>query len=272
MIDPSTPRAYFVDEAGDTTLFDARGSLIVGKPGVSRCFMLGVADITDVSTATARLQELRKNLLADPYFRGVPSMSSDGGKTALCFHAKDDLPEVRREVFRLLPTLPATVQIVIRRKETLAQEARALFAIGRRLGASDTYDDLVKRLFKNLLHRGTETHVCFARRGKDDRHDSLTRALARAAENFRSQWNRDTPVRFTIRSSTPSADPCLQIADYLLWAVQRLFERGEDRYFQLVAPQCKLIIDLDDRSLKPYGRWYTSKDPLTLQKMKPLAS
>jgi hypothetical protein len=40
--------------------------------------------------------------LADPYFKGVPSMQADAKKTALFFHAKDDLPEVRREVFRVL--------------------------------------------------------------------------------------------------------------------------------------------------------------------------
>jgi len=35
-------------------------------------------------------------------------------------------------------------------------------------------------------------------------------------------------------------------------------------------------MDLDDKRLKPYGRWYTAKDPLTLDKLlskkKPLGS
>lgn len=267
---PEGHKHYFVDEAGDTTLFNARGVPIVGMEGVSRTFMVGVADVPDPAAARAALDALRASLLADPYFRDVPSMSPSGGKTALCFHAKDDLPEVRREVFKLLPTLGIKVQVAIRRKSELVGEARFLHAIGQRLGASDVYDDLVKRLFKNLLHRGEAHEVCFARRGKSDRQEALTLALRRSKENFRRQWRADHDLPFTIRASVPSADAGLQIVDYYLWALQRLMERDEARYFASVADQFSLIMDLDDKRAKGYGRWYTAKDPLTLEKKQPL--
>ncbi len=109
---PDGTKYYFVDEAGDPTLFNARGVVIVGSPGVSHTFMVGVADVPDPVTARRVLDELRQSLLTDPYFKGVPSMSPTGGKTAVSFHAKDDLPEVRREVFRLLPSLGVKVQAV----------------------------------------------------------------------------------------------------------------------------------------------------------------
>jgi hypothetical protein len=269
---PEGHKHYFVDEAGDTTLFNARGVPIVGREGVSHTFMVGVADIPDPAAARAALDTLRAALLTDPYFRGVPSMSPSGGKTALCFHAKDDLPEVRREVFKILPTLGVKVQVAIRRKSELLAEARALHAIGQRLGSSEVYDDLVKRLFQNLLHRGERHEVCFARRGKSDRQDALTRALDRAKENFRRKWKTDVDQPVAIRSSVPSADAGLQIVDYYLWALQRLMERHEDRYFAVVAEQYSLIMDLDDTRITGYGRWYTAKDPLTLAKKKPLTS
>lgn len=271
MKEPEGHKSYFVDEAGDTTLFNARGVSIVGMEGVSRSFMVGVADILDPVAARTALDTLRADLLADPYFRGVPSMSPSGGKTAHCFHAKDDLPEVRREVFKLLPSLGVKVQVAIRRKSELVAEARELRAIGQRLGPSEVYDDLVKRLFKNLLHRGESHEVCFARRGKSDRQAALTLALQRAKENFRRKWRADFDQPITIRSSVPSADAGLQIVDYYLWALQRLMERNEDRYFASVADQYSLIMDLDDKRAKSYGRWYTSKDPLTAEKKKPLA-
>jgi len=270
MKDPEGHKHYFVDEAGDPTLFNARGVPIVGMKGVSHTFMVGVADIPDPPAARATLDALRATLLTDPYFRGVPSMSPAGGKTALCFHAKDDLPEVRREVFKVLPTLGVKVQVAIRRKSELVAEARALHAIGQRLGASEVYDDLVKRLFKNLLHRGESHEVCFARRGKSDRQDALRLALQRAKENFRWQWRTDVDQPLAIRSSVPSADAGLQIVDYYLWALQRLIERDEDRYFCAVADQYSLVMDLDDKRVKSYGRWYSAKDPLTKEKKKPL--
>lgn len=41
-------------------------------------------------------------MLADPYFAGVESFRPERKKTALLFHGKDDLPEVRYRVFNLL--------------------------------------------------------------------------------------------------------------------------------------------------------------------------
>lgn len=269
---PQGTKHYFVDEAGDTNLFNARGVMIVGMEGVSHTFMVGVADVPDPTAVRAALDALRASLLADPYFKGVPSMSPAARKTALCFHAKDDLPEVRREVFRLLPTLGVKVQAAVRRKAALVEEARLLRSLGWPRRPSDVYDDLVMRLFKNLLHRGTDHEVCFARRGKSDRQEALTAALSRAKDKFRRHWKTEIDAPFAIRASVPSADAGLQVIDYYLWALQRLLERGEDRYFAAVADQFSLIMDLDDTRAKPYGRWYNAKDRLTLEKKKPLTS
>jgi hypothetical protein len=92
----------FVDEAGDAVLFGKRSRVIVGCEGCSRFFILGCASMLDPDLIASELAKLRTELLADPYFRGVPSMQPERKRTALYFHAKDDLPEVRREVFSLL--------------------------------------------------------------------------------------------------------------------------------------------------------------------------
>ncbi len=124
---------YFVDEAGDLALFGRRGRILVGTEGCSKCFMLGVAHLPDPPAVETQLKALRESLLSDPYFKDVPSMQPGKGKTALYFHAKDDLPEVRREVFRLLPGFGAKVQVAIRRKAALVDFARMLHASGRKL-------------------------------------------------------------------------------------------------------------------------------------------
>jgi hypothetical protein len=46
---PST-RHYFVDEAGDGTLFNRQGRIIVGTEGCSRFFILGLLDVPDVKS------------------------------------------------------------------------------------------------------------------------------------------------------------------------------------------------------------------------------
>jgi hypothetical protein len=61
----------------------------------------------------------------------------------------------------------------------------------------------------------------------------------------------------------------LQVADYCLWALQRLFTKGEDRFLSLIWPKVGLIVDADDTSEKPYGTYHTRKrPPLDAQKIK----
>jgi hypothetical protein len=99
----STQTQYlYVDEAGDPTLFNARGEVIVGNEGCSRYFMLGKLEVDEPPALAARLNQLRHELLVHPYFAGIESFRPERKKTALLFHAKDDLPEVRFRVFDLL--------------------------------------------------------------------------------------------------------------------------------------------------------------------------
>jgi hypothetical protein len=91
---------YFIDEAGDPVLFGKR-KVIVGTQS-SRYFLLGKLEVGDPVALAQGLDDLRKQLLADPYFNSAPSMKPEEGKTAVAFHAKDDLAEVRDRVFHLL--------------------------------------------------------------------------------------------------------------------------------------------------------------------------
>lgn len=260
---------YFVDEAGDLNLFDKKGRPMQGTPGVSQFFMVGVVRLPDPSDAQTKLDVLRAQLLSDPYFQGVPSFRPEANKTALFFHAKDDLPEVRREMFKLLPTLGAQVHVALRRKDALTQEAQTLFHYGRKLYSQDVYDDLIMRVFRNLLHKGDSNEIVFARRGKTARKDALQTAIRKAKENFAARWGTYYDKPTTIHSGFPSAFAGLQVIDYYLWALQRLFESGEDRFFNLLQHDFKLIMDLDDTREKPYGAWYTKSNPLTPKKIKP---
>ena len=68
-----------------------------------------------------------------------------------------------------------------------------------------------------------------------------------------------------IKAAQPHEVICLQVVDYYLWAIQRFFERGEDRFIQLVWSQAGLIHDVDDTREAEYGVYYTQRKPLTSQ-------
>ena len=142
---------------------------------------------------------------------------------------------------------------------------------GFKLSPDDVYDDLVKRLFKNILHTAEKNRIVFARRGKSVRQHALEEAIRRAKLNFERKTGIRSDSKTAIVSGYPSQYAGLQVIDYYLWALQRMFERGEDRFFHLLPPAYRLIMDLDDTRNKPYGEWYSDSNPLDIKKIKPVA-
>lgn len=241
------PVSYYIDEAGDLTLFDKKGRVIVGSDGVSRTFMLGGLRLYEEEVLAQKLEELRQNLLADPYFKNVPSMQLSEGKTARAFHAKDDLPEVRYEVFKLLSKFEAEVVVSVRHKTGLVDKARLLFERGQKLRENDVYDEMITELMVYHQHYEPRIEVVFARRGKAPRAQALQEAINRSMfHEVLPDGSRKPGYEFDVHSAHPWERAGLQVVDYYLWAVQRSYERGETRYYEYLADKFKLIIDWDD--------------------------
>ena len=108
MIEAEAPTAlhFFVDEAGDPALFNSKGRILVGEEGCSLYFILGKLDVADPVALQSALDDLRTDLLADPYFKRVPSMQANQRKTALAFHAKDDIADPKFELIQVVSWRP----------------------------------------------------------------------------------------------------------------------------------------------------------------------
>lgn len=148
-------RHYFVDEAGDGNIFNHRKEIVIGREGRSVFFMLGLLDVADPDQLEADVTRLRTELLADPYLAKVPSMQPGQRKTACAFHAKDDCPEVRREVFRMLMQHDLRFFAVVRDKRVIVQKVREFNAQKPeyRYNPNQLYDRCVSRLFRDRLHK-----------------------------------------------------------------------------------------------------------------------
>ncbi len=259
-------RYYFVDEAGDDTLFNRKGQVIVGQPGCSRYFILGVLDVPRPGELSQALQDLRQRLLADPYFESVPSMQTAAKKTAIFFHAKDDLPEVRREVFAMLKSFDdLRFYGIITDKLRVVEyvQARNQVDSNYHYHPNELYDYLVRRQFRDRLHKDDAYEIHFAKRGFSNRTAALQEALQSARQNFSEKWGITSQSPIQVIPTTPQFSPCLQAADYFLWALQRLYEQGEERYLSYLWPSFRLVQDIDDRRSARYGVYYTQKKPLT---------
>lgn len=260
-------RYYFIDEAGDLTLFNKKKKVIVGSEGCSKYFILGVAHITDPHSVRKRLDILRTEILKDQYLINIPSVHK---KTKVAFHAKDDCPEVRREVFKLINSIDVKIYSIIRRKKDILNMVSTYNKKDEtwRYNQNEIYDSCVKRVFKDRLHSAKENHITFARRGKSDRNKSLNQELNKAISNFEKSTGKIVNSSHFVSSNYPSNEPCLQIIDYFLWALQRLYERHEERYFTYLKDKFIRIIDLDDKREKSYGVYFDERNELTLEKIK----
>jgi len=250
---------YFVDEAGDPVLFDAKGRVLVGAEGCSRYFSVGLLDVADAEKLSADLAKLRATLLADPYFKGVPSMQPEQKKTALYFHAKDDLPEIRREVFKLLQQHDVRFSAIVRDKKAVLDYVRSRNErdAAYRYKPDELYDHTVRRLFKERLHKHEGYSIRFAIRGNSHRTAAFQRALETARQRFAQKQGIAITSKLDVKAAWPTDVAALQAADYFLWALQRAYEKGEDRYLEVLWPHCSLVVDVDDTRQAEYGTYYT---------------
>ncbi len=250
---------YFVDESGDPTFYDRHGNLIVGQEGCSPILILGFIEVADPHPMRVALADLHAQLAAETYLAEVPSMK----KTNVAFHAKDDCPEVRQAVFGLLKTLDFKAQFVVARKK------ERVFQTTFHGKEERFYDHLVSRLFQNVLHRHTENHVYFAKRGSSARQEPLAAAIRSGVNAFEQRYQTQVQTKINVSAQTPVGEPCLQVVDYLNWAVYRAFVKGEMRYYRFIEPKVSLLVDLYDHENYP-NNWYTHERPFDIKKVSPL--
>jgi hypothetical protein len=269
----SSIATWFVDEAGDPTLFGKGGNVVAATPGCSRFFILGKLECRDVTALDLDMQRLRKELLADSFFKDVPSLDPACQRTAVHFHAKDDPPEVRFMVYKLLARHDLRFVAVVRDKLRLVD-----YALQRRRidptyryepSGHELYDELTRRLFSRI-HGWSEHKIVFAQRGHRPRTKAFIDAIADARDAFSRDFELSKPRPTEVLCSTPKVQAGLQAVDYFLWALQRFYERREVRYLNFVWPQTLEVMDLDvqaHRKLKNAGILsgiFNKEHPLTL--------
>ena len=120
------------------------------------------------------------------------------------------------------------------------------------------------KLILNVAHRANSTN-------NRNLQLALEKAVGRAAKKH-SPEELKTTVAFNVQDHR--TEPLLNIADYLCWSVQRVFERGETRHYDFMKEKIRLVVDLYDSANYEGSRNYYRKDrPLTaVNKLSPPSS
>lgn len=258
------PRWYYVDEAGDPVFYGKGKKIIVGSEGCSRTFSVGFLRTYDPDAIRSKLADIRLEILTDRYFKDIPSII----KSQRAFHAKDDCPEVRKLVYSALDKMDFGVQVIVARKlERIFRETHQ--------GSADLfYADLVSRLFSQQLHLSNSNTIIFARRGNKTKQHALRTAVQEGVAAFQEKYMHASVTKVDIETNQPAQEPVLQAIDYVLWAVQRAFERGEMRYFEYMRDKIELVWDIyDQKKEKDSGAaiYDRRKNPFDMKKASPLS-
>jgi hypothetical protein len=250
----------FLDETGDTTFYGKGRKLIIGQEGVSLCFGLGIVRIDrPLKEVRQEVTALQKQVETDPLLNTIPSVQKRVNSGGFYFHACKDSPDVRTVILHYIRDLPCEAEMVVARK------IPKFFRNKHHGREEELYGDLLAHLIKNRLKRAGTLVLNVAQRGSSTREKVLTAALELATERAGKKWGAaNLKARPVFNIQNPRTEPLLTISDYLCWAVQRVFEKGEMRYYTYLAEKIRLVVDLYDiDKYEGYRNYYDKKNPLT---------
>jgi hypothetical protein len=256
-----TSNHRFLDEAGDSTFYGKGKTNIIGQPGVSYCFILGMVKFKEpIEPLREKIIALQNSVVNDPYFQ-APSIVKKATNQGYYFHATDDLPEVRKLFFDFIKGIKCSFEAVVGRKSIEFYETK-------HKGKQEYfYADLLSHLLKNKLSKEKKLIIHISDKGKSTKHTNLHLALAKAVQRYKNNsGNEDRPVLANVVFDVnyPTTEPLLNVADYFCWAVQRIFEKGETRYYEYVKDKIPVVIDLyDQENWNGWNNYYGPKNPLT---------
>lgn len=260
MSDGSTKQHRFIDEMGDTTFFGRKNKNLLGMEGVSLSFGLGMIKFNgNLDTIRTEVRGLQKEVEEDSLLNTIPSVSKRMEKQGFFFHACKDTPDVRSVFLRYLRESNCVAEIVVARK------IPRLYVSNHQSKPEQFYADVLSHLIKNQMNKDCTVVLNIAERGSSTRDKVLTQALEIATARAHKKFGSVIKTNIVFNVQTPVTEPLLNVADYLCWSVQRVFEKGEIRYYDYLREKIRLVVDLyDTEKYKNWQNYYNpDNNPLT---------
>lgn len=250
---------FFVDESGDPTFYNRDGKLMIGNEGTSKILILGFIKTENPKSIRHALIALQNQIAKDEYLQGIPSLE----KSLIAFHAKDDCAEIKQAVYKAIVNLEFSAELIVARK------IENIFKKTHHRKETEFYDDLVAKLFQNKLHMSSLNEIYFAVRGSSLRQKPLEEAIGKAVASFEEKWKVKINSKINVYPQRPSGEPCLQVIDYINWAIQRAFAKGDMRFYKFIEDKISYLVDIYDTKKYPKN-FYNRKNKFDVNKISPL--
>jgi hypothetical protein len=193
----------FADECGN---FD-----FSSRPGASRYFIL-VTVTVDSCSVGQRLLDIRRDLALQGFGLGRE------------FHAAHDPKPMREKVFAVIVTSPIRIDAVILEKSKADPSVRES---DERFYKTAWYQHM-KYVPPKIAASTDELLVVSASLGSN----AKKRSFHAAVTDVIKQVSPTAKARVACWSA--ASDPCLQVADYCAWAIQRKWEAGDRQGYDLI--------------------------------------
>ena len=121
---------------------------------------------------------------------------------------------------------------------------------------------MIGKLFNERLRQHKEYNIIFSKRGKSKRLDTLMKLVETASGSSSQRQDIKDNAVLNVSAATPKEYAGLQAVDYFVWALQRLYERDEERYLSYLWEAFRTVHDIDDTREDRNGIYYTQSNRL----------
>lgn len=227
--EPPSYSHLFLDEAGDLTFFGKGRLPIVGIEGVSNYFILGMVYFDcPLNMVRNEVLALQKQIVNDVWYKDIRSIQRKLKDKGYYFHATDDLPEARKLFYEWIKQAPVQFEAVIALKDP------ERFVHKHNSKELAMYTDLLSHLLKDKLYPGGHYSLCVAQIGNIIKSGHLQTAIKRAIKLRVADIEENDEIKTDYFFRNQLTEPLLNVADYFCWAIQRVLEKKESRFYNYI--------------------------------------
>lgn len=246
---------FFVDESGDPNFLGKRKKDLISSGSASLWFIVGYLELKEQKSLTRRFTEIRKEISKDEYINQIPSVRH----SLRCFHANKDCREVQERVFKALKEEDFRFHCVVIQKRI----DQFLSKFHGKKGALYSY--LVERLLEKRLHLYPDIDIYFAKLDSVINEDNMRGALEKAKERMLKKYPATEHGNIRIFMQQPHQIAGLQAVDYCLWAIHRVYNFQDFRYYRFLQDKISLVHDLS-YGKEYYGTYFNKSNPLSKER------